>query len=81
LGRNEPLCGSQTLWRRMGMTEHKPGHTFFHEAHRHTQTAQEIIHELLDGPDQVDVARLDEAAKALRNALRLIDPDMDAEKL
>ena len=51
------------------------------DAHRHTQTAQEIIHELLDGPDQVDQTRLSEAAKALRIALRLIDPDMDVEKL
>ncbi len=63
------------------MTEHKPGHKFLHEAKQHTQTAQDIIHELLDGPDQVDQAKLAEAAKALRVALRLIDPDMDVEKL
>ena len=56
-------------------------HTELQNAHRHTQTAQEIIHELLDGPEQLDPARLSEAAKALRIALRLIDSDMDPEKL
>ena len=63
------------------MPEVKPGHKYPHDARQHTQTAQEIIHELLDGPEQVDQARLSEAAKALRIALRLIDPDMDVEKL
>ena len=63
------------------MTEHKPGFKFLHDAQQHTQTAQDIIHELLDGSDQVDQAKLAEAARALRIALRLIDPDMDVEKL
>lgn len=63
------------------VTEPRPGHKYLHDARQHTQTAQEIIHELLDGPEQVDQARLSEAAKALRTALRLIDPDMDVEKL
>ena len=63
------------------MTENRTGHKFLHEAKQHTQTAQDIIHDLLDGPDKVDQAKLDEAAKALRVALRLIDPDMDVEKL
>jgi hypothetical protein len=35
------------------VTEHKPSHKFLHEAKQHTQTAQDIIHELLDGPDPV----------------------------
>jgi hypothetical protein len=65
----------------IAVTEHKPGHKCLHEAQHHTRSAQEIIHELLDGPDEVDQTRLDEAAKALRIALRLIDPDMDVEKL
>lgn len=63
------------------MIDRKPGFKFLHEAKQHTQTAQDIIHELLDGPDQVDQAKLAEAARALRVALRLIDPDMDVEKL
>ena len=51
------------------MTEHKPGFKFLHDAQQHTQTAQDIIHELLDGSDQVDQAKLAEAARALRIAL------------
>ena len=47
------------------MTENRPSHKFLHQAKQHTQTAQDIIHELLDGPDQVDQAKLSEAAKAL----------------
>lgn len=69
------------LGKEIAVTETKPGHKYLHDAKQQMQAAQEIIHELLDGPDQVDQARLSEAAKALRTALRLIDPDMDVEKL
>lgn len=58
----------------------KPGHKFLHEAHRHTETAQEIIRELLDGPEEVNQDRLEAAAKALRLALIHIDPSLDPDK-
>ena len=59
----------------------KPGHTFLREAHGHTETALEIIQELLSGPEEVDSDQLDAAAKALRLALIHIDPALDSDKM
>jgi hypothetical protein len=43
-------------------------------AHEHTQSAAEIIHELLAGPDEVDQVHLEAAIELLRKALVLMDP-------
>ena len=63
------------------MNQPKQGHTFLHEEHQFTQSAEEIIHELLDGPEEFDASLLNEAIKALRLALIHLDPSMEPEKL
>ena len=42
-------------------------------AHKHTESAAEIIHGLLSGPDKLDQIHLEAAMVLLRKALMLMD--------
>lgn len=58
------------------MSEHKklPSHAHLHEAHKQVQSAAELIHELLHGPEPADPLRLELAAGLLKKALSRMEP-------
>ena len=56
------------------MTEPHPPHKLLQEAHEHTRSAAEIIHELLASGEEPDPIRLELAADALKQALSRLHP-------
>lgn len=58
------------------MSDHHthPPHAALREAHGHAQSAADLIHELLAGPEPADPLRLELAAGLLRKALSRMEP-------
>ena len=56
------------------MTEPHPPHKLLQEAHEHTRSAAEIIHQLLSTGEEPDPVRLELAADALKQALSRLHP-------
>jgi hypothetical protein len=56
------------------MTEPHPPRKLLQEAHEHTRSAADIIHELLSSREEPDPVRLELAADALKQALSRLNP-------